>query len=137
MEEQPTFTPYDKTHSISPLLLAVTIVGKGQGDAIIALANKYECNFCFLSRGKGTAPNNFYAILGNSSLKKDVVFSIIKKSAFEGFSKELAARFAISPIAKGICFTIPMDAIAGVSVYKMLSNMRQFEKPNSKRKRGK
>ena len=122
------FTPYEKTHRLKSLLLVVTIVGQGQGEAIISIANKYECNLSFLTRGKGTAPNNFYALLGSGSLKKEVVFSVIKEATYEGFAKELEARFAISEMAKGISFCIPIDSVAGVSVYKMLSNTRYFEK---------
>ena len=128
-EENRGFTPYEKTHRLRSLLLVVTIVGKGQADAIVALANKYESNLNFIAGGKGTAPNNFYAILGSASLKKDVVFSIMKELSFEGYAKELSARFKVSEMARGVAFTIPLDSVAGVSVYKMLSNMRYFEKP--------
>ena len=135
-EENKDFTPYEKTHRLKSLLLVVTIVGQGQGDAIVALATKYEANISFTTRGKGTAPNNLYAILGSSgSLRKEVVFSVMKQQTYEGFEKELKARFAVSKMAKGVSFCVPIDAIAGVSVYKMLSNTRYFEK--AKKIRGK
>lgn len=134
-EEVKENMPYEKTHRLKSLLLVVTVVGKGQGDAIVSLANKYECNFSFACRGRGTAPNNFYAILGGGSLKKDVVFSILKEINYEGFEKELKARFAVSAMAKGISYCIRMDSVAGVSVYKMLSNTRYFEKANKHMKK--
>lgn len=135
MEENKNYVPYEKTHRLRSLLLVVTIVGKGQGDAIVALANKYESNISFSVRGKGTAPNNFYAILGSGSLKKDVIFSVMKELTYEGFAKELKARFAVSPMAKGISFCVKLDSVAGVSVYKMLSNSRYFEKASKKHER--
>ena len=133
-ETQQTFTPYEKTHRLRSLLLVVTIVGKGQADAILSLATKYESNLNFVETGKGTAPNNLYAILGSAPLKKDVIFSVMKETSFEGYAKELEARFKVSAMAKGVCFCIKLDAVAGVSVYKMLSNTRYFEKPNKKMK---
>ncbi len=134
-EEVKGHLPYEKTHRLKSLLLVVTVVGRGQGDAIVSLANKYECNFSFISHGRGTAPNNFYAILGSGSLKKDVVFSIMKEINYQGFEKELKARFAVSAMAKGISYCIRMDSVAGVSVYKMLSNTRYFEKASKHMKK--
>ena len=134
-EDSKQHLPYEKTHRLKSLLLVVTIVGQGQGDAIVSLANKYESNFSFTSRGRGTAPNNFYELLGRGSLKKDVVFSIMKEINYEGFEKELKARFAVSQMAKGISYCIRLDSVAGVSVYKMLSNTRYFEKANKHMKK--
>ena len=128
------FTPFDQSHRLQKLLLVITVVGRGQGDAIIALANQCESNFSFLAQGKGTAPNAFYSILGNSSLKKDVVFSIVKQSRYERFAEALQERFSVSKMAKGISFTIEMSSVAGVSIYKYLSNTRLIEKPIRKRK---
>lgn len=128
-EDNKEFTPYEKTHRLKVLVAVVTIVGKGQGEAIASLATKYESNISFMVGGKGTAPNNLYAILGSSgSLKKDVVLSVMKEQAYDSFRKELDARFKVSRMAKGVSFCVPLDAVAGVSVYKMLSNTRYFEK---------
>lgn len=131
---EPSFTPYEKTHRLRSLLLVVTIVGKGQGQSVVTLANKYESNISFVVGGRGTAPNNFYAILGHATLKKDVVFSIIKEMSYDGFAEELNARFHVSEMAKGVSFCIKLDSVAGVSVYKMLSNTRYFEKSKKQKK---
>lgn len=136
MAENKDFTPYEKTHRLKSLVAVVTIVGKGQGEAIASLAAKYESNISFTVGGKGTAPNNLYALLGSSgSLKKDVVLSVMKEQSYDGFKQEIAARFKVSSMAKGISFCVPLDAVAGVSIYKMLSNTRYFEK--AKKIRGK
>jgi hypothetical protein len=123
------FTPYDQSHRVSPLLLVFTIVNAGQGEAIANIYKKAEAYAAYFLNGKGTAPNNLYAVLGSAgALKKDVILGVIKTDRWESLRQAIDARFAVSKLAKGVSFTVPLDSVAGVSIYKMLSNTRYFEK---------
>ena len=128
-EEKPNFTPYEKTHDLKRLLFVVTIVGQGQSKAIIDLNLENEVALCLSVAGLGTAPRPLYAVFGVGELKKDVVFSVMREEKWRVYREQISARFSVSSLAKGLCFCIPIDSIAGVSIYKMLSNTRQFERP--------
>lgn len=128
MSEERGFTPYEQTHRLRPLLFVTTIVADGQADSIIAINNENEAAICFVCRGQGTAPKEVLLSSG-AILKKDVVFSILRADKWASYRAKLEARFAVSKMAKGIAYAVPLDSVAGVSIYKMLSNTRLFEKP--------
>ena len=123
------FTPYEASHRIRPLLFVVTIVNHGQGEAIAQLCLSNEAYFAVLHYGKGTAPKEFYAFSASAIPKKEVVISIMREEKWLVYKNQLRERFSISEMSKGLGFAVPLDAVAGVSIYKMLANIRQFEKP--------
>ena len=129
MENKPNFVPYEANHRIRPLLLVTTIVNQGQGDAVAAIAHQNEAFFTIIHHGRGTAPRDFYAFSPSAVPKKEIVFTVLRADKWPVFRGQLKERFSVSAIAKGMSFAIPIDALAGVSIYKMLSNTRQFEKP--------
>lgn len=131
------YVPFERTHRLRPLYLVIAVVGRGQGDAISGLFLNHEAYFSVIHKGTGTAPRDFYAFPGAAVPKKDVVFSIIKQDKWPILRNILKERFAISKVSSGLCSVIPIDAISGVSIYKMLSNTRQFEKPVNKYPRAK
>jgi hypothetical protein len=121
------YVPYEKTHRLRQLLFVTTIVDAEQGDAIIQINYDNEAAICLQMRGKGTAPKDVALLNGTS--KKDVIFSILRADKWGSYKAQLENRFAVSKAAKGIAYATPLDSVAGVSIYKMLSNTRQFEKP--------
>lgn len=133
-----TKLPYDQSHRIAPLVFVMVVVSKGQGSSVETLLKKAGAYGVYSLHAKGTAPNDFYAVLGSGSLDKDVEISVIREDAWPGIKGVLQDRFSVSPLSAGIAFTVPLDSLAGVSIYKMLSNTRRFEHPvDSKKKRRK
>ncbi len=131
MSDNPASKPastYEKTHRLRPLLFVTTIVPNGQAQAIVELNNKNEAAICLISIGKGTMPPEFRTVLMPTE-KRDVVFSIMREDCWPRYKEQLSGRFSISKLSKGIAYCIPIDSVAGVSIYKMLSNTRLFEKP--------
>ena len=136
-EQKKSFVPYDQTHRLRPLLLVTTIVPHGQDQAIIELNNKCEGAICVTSLGKGTLPPELMTVLMPTE-RRDIVFSILREDRWPEYKARLSARFAISKMSKGIAWAVPIDSVAGVSIYKMLTNTRLFEKPlETKTKKGK
>lgn len=121
------FVPYEQTHRLRPLLFVTTIVPDGQGDSVVALCHENEAAFCCVCHGKGTAPQEVLHMLPTS--KKDIVFSILRSEKWPSFKAQIGQRFSVSKMAKGISYAVPLSSVAGVSIYKMLSNTRLFEKP--------
>lgn len=128
-EEKKPFIPYDKTHHLKKLLLVMTIVGQGQGKFVLDLNNENEAAIAFSCSGKGTAPSALYSVFGVGELKKDVVLSVMREEKWPAYRAGIEARFAVSKLAKGLSLAIPIDSVAGVSIYKMLTNTRTIEKP--------
>ena len=122
------FIPFEESHRIRPLLLVVTIVNQGQGDTISSLFTNNEAYFTIIHKGRGTAPREFYAFASSAIPKKEIVISVVRRDKWPLLRNVLKERFAISKISGGISFTFPIDALAGVSTYKMLSNTRITEK---------
>ena len=128
-EEKKSFVPYEKTHRLRKLVLVFTIVGQGQDRSIVELNLENEAAIAFSCAGKGTAPSALYSVFGVGELKKDVIVSVMREDKWPSYRSGLEARFAVSKLAKGLAFCIPIDSVIGISIYKMLTNMRLFEKP--------
>ena len=124
MEEKKS---YESTHRIYPLQAIMVVVGSGLASSVIRLLNENEAYMCCISKGRGTSTSDFYDVFGLGDLKKDVIFSIIKTDRWPIIKKVLAERFKVSYASRGIAITIPLDALAGVSIYKMLGNVRYDE----------
>jgi hypothetical protein len=56
---------------------------------------------------------------------------LIRADRWDVYKAQLAQRFSVSKMAKGIAYAVPVDSVAGISIYKMLTNTRLFEKPIS------
>ncbi|MCR5490543.1 MAG: hypothetical protein K6F32_00235 [Bacilli bacterium] len=124
---------YDSEHRVSPLWLVMVFVNNEQGSYVVNLLKQNEAYFCCVMKGYGTAPNDLYEAFGMGDLKKEAVLSIIKADRWPTVKLALEGRFQISKAAKGVGFAIPLDSVAGVSIYKMLGNVR-FEEPLIKKK---
>ena len=126
-ESPKPFVPYEANHRLRTLFLVTTVVSQGQADFILQISKANEAAICLVCRGTGTAPEEIVTV----AQKKDVVFSLIREDRWPKYKEALEERFAVSKIAKGIAYAIPLDSVAGVSIYKMLTNTRLFEKPTS------
>jgi len=115
---------YESAHRVYPLWLVLVVVNKDQANAIVQMFNQNEAYFCCIMKGRGTAPSELYEVMGTGDLKKDAVISVIKADRWSVLKQSLENRFAVSKVAKGIAIAIPLDAVAGVSIYKMLGNVR-------------
>lgn len=127
MNEEKTRPLYEQTHRLRPLLFVTTIVSEGQSAAIVDLNTKCESALVCVCFGKGTAPAEIVAHWPSTT--KEVVFSVLRADKWAEYKAQLSQRFSISRLSKGIAYAIPLDAVGGVSIYKMLSNTRLFEKP--------
>ena len=135
MSDNKDFVPYESTHRLRPLYFVTTVVNENQSEYIVNLNREEEAAVCFVCHGKGTAPKEALQLLRQAT-KKEVVFSVLRADRWPSYKEKLDQRFSVSKMAKGIAYAVPMDSIAGVSIYKMLSNTRLFEKPVPVKKKG-
>lgn len=104
------------------LSLFITIVGKGQAQAIIRLFERGGSSAQFIQRGEGTASKEIYSILGVEDNDKDIIFSFIAQEKIPDIKTELNAFFLASKKNRGIGFSIPLSSIIGLRVYQFLAN---------------
>ncbi len=113
---------FEKTNDIKKLSLYVTIVNKGQANAVISLFQKMGSSLQFVQVGNGTANKNVLDILGIEDNAKEVVFCVIKKDLVNDAKRELEAFFVASKKNKGIGFAIDLTTLIGVKLYRFLTN---------------
>ena len=122
------YTPFEETNEIKPLKMFVIIVPYGQANGIIKILHDLNVAMSITTNGEGT-------YMRESQLqgpKKQLIFTFIKEEDVSSFKEKITERFHISSAAKGIAFSIKLSSVAGVSVYKFLTNTRQINKENKK-----
>ena len=118
VKENISTLPYDQEFKINKLKLFVVIVNRDQGDFFVKKFEEVGVGASFEIYGRGTATKEIYDILGVGDTKKDILKV-----------KEIVSnRFNISKNAKGIAFSIAIDSLAGILIYKYLTNTRQNER---------
>ncbi len=117
--------PYEKTNKVEKLKLLCVIVNRNQGQFFVDSFLDQNVAAAFDVYGKGTAPREIYDIIGMSDNKKELVLALIKESDLEKVLKIIKTRFSVSKAAKGVAFTIPVNSMAGVVMYKFLTNNRE------------
>lgn len=131
------YIPYEENHRLKQLGLVITVVNRGQSDAIVSLLNQSECALSLTTHGRGSAPNDVYAAFGIVSPSKHAVFGVLREEKWPEFKEALEKRFSVSSAAKGISYFVSIDALLGVSVYKMLANLQTLDSTMKKGKKAK
>jgi nitrogen regulatory protein PII len=115
---------YEESHILERLGFLITIVNEGQDGAIVKILMDHSASVAFSSHGKGTASSDLYEVFGLSNNAKQVIFSLIKQSAWPEIKAGIEERFAVSNFAKGLAVLVDVDSLCGVSAYKFLTNTR-------------
>ncbi len=123
-EEEKNAAPYEKEHQLEKLGIVITVVNDGQASAIVNLLSSVNSAVSFITHGEGTAKNDLYDVLGVGEQKKQIIFSTIKRRDWVTLAELIEERFSASRMAKGISYMLDIDAVAGVSTYKFLTDRR-------------
>ena len=121
-KDNKTNESFEKTNEIKKLSLYVTIVNKGQANAVTSLFQRMGSSMQFIEVGNGTANKNVLDILGIEDNAKEIIFALIKTELVKDARKELEAFFMASKKNKGIGFAIALTSIIGVKLYRFLTN---------------
>jgi len=126
--QKPSFVPFEDEHQIRAMKLFFIIVPYGQANSIITRLNEFDvaCNFIF--NGEGIAKNyvdNYHGVMDS---KKQIILTIIREDKVEFVKRKLEERFALSRASRGFAFSIKITSVAGVSIYKFLTNSRKVQK---------
>ncbi len=127
-EKKANHAPFEADNILQPLKLFIIIVPYGQANGVIKILHDLEVAMSVTTQGEGT----YLRESQFSGPKKQLIFAFIKEANVEEFKSRIADRFQISSAAKGIAFSVKLTSVAGVSVYKFLTNTQQISKKENK-----
>lgn len=118
------YIPYDQENVLTPIKMFIIVVPNGQAEAIIKILNSIEVSVSVVTNGMGT-----YVTKNNvNASKKQILFTFVTHEKVEEFTQLMKKRFNFSSATKGAAFSINISSIAGVTVYKFLTNTRKVNK---------
>lgn len=125
--------PFEKREKVHSLLLFVTIVSRNQGAYFTDTFSKHGASLSISMFAHSMPPADIISLLGNeSTTKKDLVLTIVRKNEVKEYLDIIKKRFSISKASKGIAFTLPVSSVSGIVVYKYLSDYNKEERTMSK-----
>lgn len=125
--------PFEKREKVHSLLLLVTIISRNQGAYFTDTFSKHGASLSISMFAHSMPPADIISFLGNeSTTKKDLVLTIVRKDEVKEYLDIIKKRFSISKASKGIAFTLPVSSVSGIVVYKYLSDYNKEERTMSK-----
>ncbi len=108
-----------KLTSTKKLLLLVTIVRKNKAEYFIDLIESNGANMQLVSVGSGTTKAKVFT---DEIGTKAVIFSIVPEDKIKKLLTILSNKFEEIRDGKGVCWTIPLSSVMGVTFFNFLSN---------------
>lgn len=127
-DDKESFVPFEKENEVKPLKLFITVVPFGQANAIVKLIEQFRSTYSYVTTGEGTGRNFMPGLLSVSDSKKQIVFSFVREDRAKEVADALAERFSTSKAANGVSMSVKLTSVAGVSVYRFLTNIRKVKK---------
>lgn len=127
-ETKNAFVPFEKEYVLKPLKFFVIIVPYGQANAIISRLNEFDIACSFVLNGEGNAKYFVDEVSRVPDSKKQLILTLVREDKVELVKRKLEERFAVSRAARGFAFSVKVTSVAGVSIYKFLTNTRKVTK---------
>ncbi|MCQ2742547.1 MAG: hypothetical protein MJ239_04535 [Bacilli bacterium] len=121
-KEEQAKQPFEKRGDIKKLVVYVTIVNYGQGDAVLRLFKNSGTSAQISQLGHGTAGKSMREVLGIVDDRKEIIFSMVKEESVPELKQEIEAFFLASKKNRGIAFTIPLTSLVGIKLYHFFTN---------------
>lgn len=112
---------FEARPDLKKMVFYTVIVDRGQSDNILRIFKASKSSFQLVQFGEGTATSEFKNILGVEENEKDIVYSIVREDVVPEIKKELDSYFESSKRTKGVAYTISLDSLIGVKMYKFLT----------------
>ena len=109
--------------------LIITIVNKGFADFVIDASRDAGATGGTILNGRGTGVHENESFLGvNIQPEKEIVVTLVKKENKKTIMQEICDRTKLQEHGKGICFSMPVNKVAGITMFKD----DEFKKVSSK-----
>lgn len=106
------------------LKLLVLIVNKRKAEFYTDFLQEFEVNLQLAVAAQGTASQEKLSLLGLVEEDKEVILATVREGLAPRVLSRLNEKFKSIRGGKGIAFTIPYSSVAGLSIYRFLSNKR-------------
>ncbi len=123
-EKEKKFVPFEKTHELKRVKLFIIVINEGQADGVVGRLHDLGCACSIIMNASGTAKKEMYNLIGLDSPKKQLILALVSEQDIDKIKTLLDARFKISNAAKGIAFSLNINSVIGVAIYKFLTNTR-------------
>ena len=104
------------------LKILVSIVNRNKTDFYVSALEGFDVNMQQVIYATGTAPTELLDMLGVTDNKKSVILSVVQEDKIKEILAAYEDRYFKTRNGKGVAFTIPINSMIGVLVYKFLSN---------------
>lgn len=111
------------------LKILVTIVNRKKANFFTNVLQGYDVNMQIGTYARGTAPSDMRSLLGLDSSEKAVILGIVREDKVKEILTAYEEKYFRIKDGKGIAFTISINSMIGVMLYKFLAN--QIEGENS------
>lgn len=96
--------------------LIVTITNRGYSDFVVEAARNAGASGGTIINGRGTGVHEKESILGVSiQPEKEMVLTLVKKEEKSKIMKVIVEGANLNKEGKGICFSIPVEDVAGIN----------------------
>lgn len=124
--QKSSFVPYEKEHELRPLKLFIISVPYGQATPIQKILNEYETSISLFMSGEGCRFKSRFEMMNTN--KKSILFAVVREDKAEVLKRRLEERINISKASQGYAIILNITSVAGVTIYKFLSNTRKVTK---------
>lgn len=96
--------------------LIITIVNRGYSDFVVEAARNAGASGGTIINGRGTGVHEKESILGVSiQPEKEMVLTIVKKEEKSKIIQAIVAGANLNKEGRGICFSLPVEDVAGIN----------------------
>ena len=110
--------------------LIVTITNRGYSDFVVVAARNAGASGVTIINGRGTGVHEKDSILGVSiQPEKELVLTLVKKEEKSKVMKAIVDGSNLNKEGKGICFSLPVQDVAGINHLLSEKEKKDVEKP--------
>ncbi|MBQ3214001.1 MAG: P-II family nitrogen regulator [Clostridia bacterium] len=114
--------------------LIVSIVNRGHSDAIVEAAREAGANGGTIIYGRGTSPFEKDSIMGVSiQPEKEIIMTLTPTENKNNIMQAVVEGGKLDENGMGICFSLPVNQVRGISAKYSIKNIKKEEKAEDKK----
>ncbi|MBQ1335181.1 MAG: P-II family nitrogen regulator [Clostridia bacterium] len=114
--------------TVKPIKLLIAVVSRGQGPKVSKEARRLGAHGGMVMLGRGTAPTEMLEILGIGGSEKDIFICAVYAGEAHEILTALSDKMGFSKPGGGVAFTVPVQSIAGMTLFNMIMGERLTER---------
>ncbi len=107
--------------SLKEIKMLIAIVARGKGDEVTAFLRDKGIFLNTILLGKGTDTSRQLDVMGIGDVKKDIVISAMGADKIKQTMQDLAIKFRLEEVGKGVAFAININSVSGKSLLKYIT----------------